>query len=108
MTRNTKTIKTAKSIETRIQEAAKFATEQVASFMFDGFFFNTTMGGSQGEVLKVDVTNGMCTYRVVVLRKYEEFEEKVYCRVMRFETGFDFSYNVLWNDKGKLLVNQEF
>lgn len=108
MTRNTKNFKNTKSIEARVQEAAKFATEQIASFMFDGFFFNPTMRASQGEELKVDVTNGMCTYRVIVLRKYEEFEEKVYCRVMRFETGFDSSYNTLWNDDGKILVNQEF
>lgn len=102
-------IKNTKTIETRIQEASEFATEQVASLMMDGFFFNPTMGGSQGEVLKVDVTNGMCTYRVVILRRYEGFEDKVYCQVMRFESGFDaFNSNILWNNRGKLLVDREF
>lgn len=102
-------IKSTKSIETRIQDAVQFATEQVASFMMDGFFFNPTMGSSQGEVLKVDVTNGMCTYRVVVLRRYEGFEDKVYCQVMRFETGFDaLNSDILWNNRGNLLVDREF
>ena len=96
-------------IETRIQDAAKFATEQVATFVKNGFFLNPTMGGFQGEVLKVDVTNGMYTYRVMVLRRYEKFEDKIYCRVIRFESGFDASNsNILWNDRGELLVDKEF
>lgn len=98
-----------KDIETRIVSASHFASVQVAQYLSKGFILNPTMGGSQGEVLKVDLTNDEITYRIVVLRRYEGFEDKVYCRVTKFESGFDaFNSNILWNDRGHIIIDKEF
>ena len=67
------------------------------------------MGGSQGEVLKVDLTNDEITYRIVVLRRWEGMADKVYCRVTEFKSGFDaFNSNILWNDRGHIIIDKEF
>lgn len=98
-----------KDIESRIVSASHFASVKVAEYLSKGFILNPTMGGSQGEVIKVDLTNDEITYRIVVLRMYEGFEEKVYCRVTKFESGFDaFNSNILWNDRGNIIIDKEF
>lgn len=98
-----------KDIETRIVTASHFASVKVAEYLSKGFILNPTMGGSQGEILKVDLTNDEITYRIVVLMRYEGLEDKVYCRVIKFESGFDaFNSNILWNVRGHIVIDQEF
>lgn len=90
-------------------------TNKVNEYLAKGMIFNCgTMSGSQGELGKVDLTDGKYIYRIRLDRDhlhidneffYERFEAVVLI-VEQFDAeGYDIldSWHTLWNGKGKLV-----
>lgn len=112
----------------RFAEINKKFTEVVAGYTAAGFTFNlATMGGSQGEIAKVDLTNGEVIVRVVLDRmsgiEHEEDSEFYLERdgvelvvmladeeVMedRVKPNSNNDWGTLWTNKCKVLHKEEF
>lgn len=93
------------------KEINKIYTEEVKSYLNKGYIFNTsTMAGSQGEIVRVDLTNGKEVVRVRIERFrvrterfcmgdavkiiFEKFDKK-FCK-----DNFE-DYGTIWNDAGE-------
>lgn len=95
---------------------AKF-TAAVNSYLAQGYRFNTsTMGGSQGEIAAVDLTNGKEIIRVL-LKEFNDFKD------MTTEGGVELivgrvtddvhpdklrEYQTVWNDRLKVISSKKF
>lgn len=95
----------------------KAFTEVIAKYITNGYVAHTaTMGGTQGEIGKIDVTNngGNTIYRIVMGKEYNvkldeetkyEHYRAIIIEVRKYVRGVDFNHNTLWNDKGTLVEN---
>lgn len=92
------------------QQIAKTFSEYVDSvaYKYDLYIHPYTMGGSQGEVAKVDMTDGKDVYRVI-LRTGTDWNETfhadtMYIEVRKYEgVAFDPYHDILWADDGEVL-----
>lgn len=76
-------------------EIEKRFTEEVAGFLANGWTFSTrTMGGSQGEIAKCDLTDGKNLARVLLERKRFFGHEEVLLSVGTFVPKGD---GTAWN-----------
>lgn len=82
------------------------ATNITGDYIKNGWIFNPgTMGGSQGEMLKVDLTKdfegGPATVRISITKSFFYLDDYYRFTVESFDTGFDpSSSTILWNGKG--------
>jgi len=91
-------------------------TEIVAEYMAKGYTINTvSMGGSQGETCKIDLTNGTEIVRVMVdtFSDWRENIEGVEIAVGRVVDGLvrpndNSDWNTIWNDRLKILFSERF
>jgi hypothetical protein len=97
------------------KEIRRAFTEKVNEYLAQGMEISIrTMSGSQGEVSKVDLTDGKFIYRIRLDREHKMFDEDFfygYCdtielTVEKFEDSgrneFD-AWETLWSGKGELI-----
>ena len=99
-----------------IKDINRIFTEWVKDYLDSGYTFNlNTSNGTQGEIMKADLTrdNGRSLVRVV-LSKFHEPTDKWYCymdgmvmQVRLFEDVEPWK-ETLWNDKGIVLLERKF
>lgn len=88
------------------------ATNITGDYIKNGWILNpSTMGGSQGEIVRVDLTKdfeaGPATIRISIIRNYIHGDNYRFL-IESFNTGFDPSSSiVLWTGKG-LTVLEEY
>lgn len=88
-------------------------TNTTGNYIKNGWIFNPgTMGGSQGELVRVDLTKdfeaGPATIRISINKTYRGLDDYYRFRVESFDTGFDPSSSaILWNGEG-LTVLEEY
>lgn len=92
-------------------------TKAVNELLAKGMTFYTTMSGSSGETMKVDVTDGKDVYRVILERGHDHSEDRKnrFCgdtfeltvRVFKdaYKDSFD-SFYTLWNRDGEELLRK--
>lgn len=84
----------------KMQDIAAEATAKVNELLAEGYTFNFTSAGHQGEYFKVDLTRGDETLRVCVEQAYDRVSTKgrvlVILSVARYDIGFE-TENLLWN-----------
>ncbi len=84
-------------------------TKVVNKYLAKGYVFNlNTMSGSQGEIAKVDLTNGEHIYRINIDKEhdFENCIDTIKITVKEYETNkkrIDDSWITLWNNKGLLI-----
>lgn len=91
-------------------------TEIVAEWMSKGYTINTaSMGGSQGETCKIDLTNGQEIVRIMVdtFSDWEESLEGVEIIVGRaadndVQPHSSSGWNTLWNNRLEVLARERF
>lgn len=82
------------------------ATRITGNYIKNGWILNpSTMGGSQGEMVRVDLTKdfegGPATVRISITKSYFYVDDYYRFMVESFDTGFDSSSStILWNGKG--------
>lgn len=86
----------------KMQDIAAAATEKVNELLAEGYTFNFTSAGHQGEYFKVDLTRGDETLRVCVEPAYDRSNDNdrdlVILTVARYDIGFTAdSMPSLWN-----------
>lgn len=95
---------------------AKF-TEAVNSYLAQGYRFNTsTMGGSQGEIAAVDLTNGKEIVRVVLNKSYQKhaFRDTIELLVGRVKESEHVTpdnadvWGIVWNQKLETISSEKF
>lgn len=88
-------------------------TNTTGNYINNGWILNpSTMGGSQGEMVRVDLTKdfeaGPATIRISINKTYRGLYDYYRFRVESFHTGFDpSSSTIIWNCKG-LTVLEEY
>lgn len=80
----------------KMQDIAAEATAKVSELLAEGYTFNFTSAGHQGEYFKVDLTRGDETLRVCVEQDYRGDRDLVVLTVARYGICFD-TENHLWN-----------
>lgn len=88
------------------KEINRIFTEEVKAYIDKGYVFNTpTMSGSQGEIARVDLTNGVEVVRIRI-QNYGMIDT-VKIIVEKFAKGFckdNFDdYDTIWNDRGEAI-----
>lgn len=104
----------------KYEEINKRFTQKVAEWLVKGYVINTsTMGGSQGEIGKVDLTNGDEIIRVFA-QSFREFdEEKEFCYYEGVEIvvgkvtdevkpNSEKDYWVVWNSHLEVVSTERF
>ena len=88
-------------------------TEVINKYFVNGYVAHTaTMGGTQGEVGKIDVTNdgGKTVYRIMLYKDYAKklndddkygHERAMIVEVRKYVRGVDFHHDTIWNDRGE-------
>ena len=94
-------------------EIDKAFTEVINRYFANGFIaYTVTMGGTQGETAKMDVTNddGKTIYRIMMFNDYnlKLNDNAMYgtyrgitIEVRKYVNGVDFHHNTIWNDRGE-------
>lgn len=105
----------------KFAEINKKFTSKVAEYIMQGWTINAgTMNGSQGEIAKVDMTNGKDVIRVMLDTDYthERIGDRVYCfdkvqlivgrpeRTIRVNESRD--YDTIWNNHLDVIYCEEF
>ena len=99
----------------------KIFTETVNNYLNNGFtIFCNTMSGSQGEIAKVDLTNGTELYRVILEEIYSSWEvglaNRYSIKVGKYHSSLDnisnhrledFNY-IIWNDQLEVVSERKF
>ena len=84
-------------------------TKVVNKYLAKGYVFNlNTMSGSQGEIAKVDLTNGEHIYRINIDKEhdFENCIDTIKITVKEYETNkkrIDDIWITLWNNNGLLI-----
>ena len=86
-------------------------TAKVNEYLAKGYTFNTeTMAGSQGEIAKVDLTNGEEIIRIIMERKHNwelgEYFTIIVGRATEVEPGI--GGHIIWNNKLEVLDQEIF
>lgn len=90
------------------------ATSITGNYIKNGWIFNPgTMGGSQGEMVRVDLTKdfegGPATVRISITKSYIYLDDYYRFTVESFDTGFDpNSSTILWNGKGLTVLDEYY
>lgn len=90
------------------------ATRITGNYIKNGWILNaSTMGGSQGEMLKVDLTKdfegGPATVRISITKSYIYLDDYYRFTVESFDTGFDpHSSTILWNGEGTIGLDEYY
>lgn len=80
-------------------------TKKVTEYLANDYVFHTsTMSGSQGEIAKVDLTNGHEIYRILLDDGFEDFKRFTVLEVRHYEM----TNGILWNNKGELIYKERF
>ena len=93
----------------KTKDINEFFTKVVNNYLAKGYVFNlNTMSGSQGEIAKVDLTNGEHIYRINIDKEhdFENCIDTIKITVKEYETNekrIDDSWITLWNNKGLLI-----
>lgn len=87
-------------------------TEIVNEYLAKGMTFSVSMSGSQGEEMKVDLTDGTSTYRIR-LESSIDFNASGWPNVLeiiveRFDEVATSSMYTLWSGKGEQLLHEKF
>ena len=80
----------------KMQDIAAEATAKVNELLAEGYTFNFTSAGHQGEYFKVDLTRGDETLRVCVEPAYKKDRDLVVLTVARYAICFN-TEDHLWN-----------
>ena len=79
----------------------KVYTEMVGDYIKKGYHFYTkTMGGSQGEIAKVHLTNDIDIISILMYKKYAYDEDFIIVEVRKYD---NFNTDILWNNKGECI-----
>lgn len=98
----------------RTKDINELFTKVVQKYLAQGLSVNlNTMSGSQGEIAKVDLTDGEHIYRIRI-EKEHHFEKHI--DILRLEVRLyeanndkiDDSFHTLWNSQGQLIENINF
>ena len=97
----------------KFSEINKIFTANVSDYIAKGYVINSgSMGGHQGEIAKVDLTDGKEIIRVLVVKKYVDYAEIVSVVVGRcmdkVMPNSDNAWSIVWNDNLKILSCFEF
>lgn len=90
------------------------ATNTTGDYIKNGWILNSsTMGGSQGEMVRVDLTKdfeaGPATIRISITKTYRGLDDYYRFTVESFDTGFDpSSSTILWNGKGITVLEEYY
>ena len=92
-------------------------TEVIGKYIANGYItYTATMGGSQGEIGRIDVTNdgGKTVYRIRMDKDYNAklnaddkygYYKAIVVEVRKYVNGVDFNHTTIWNDKGTVVEN---
>lgn len=86
-------------------------TEKIMEYLNKGYTIHTnTMNGSQGELAKVDLTNGKEVIRIYMDRTYIGFSDKVIVILVGRNTCklYDSESDIIWNSKLEIIEKMEF
>ena len=92
-------------------EIDRLFTEKVTEYLSKGYWLNlNTMGGSQGEIAKVDLNNGQEIIRVLLDRKTTFMNEtQVRLKVGRnTDTLYGSTHDTIWNENLEILEERTF
>lgn len=92
------------------QDITKRFTEIVNEYLAKGMTFSVSMSGSQGEQMKVDLTDGKYTYRIRLesFTDFTDWSHGLEIFVERFDEVVICSMSTLWNGKGDQLLHEKF
>lgn len=92
----------------KMRDIKAVATKVVSTYIGWGYILSETMRCSQGELLKVDLTNGQEVIRVLINEEHEYFDEldKVHIEVRRYVFGKDIKNekSTIWNGQGEIIA----
>ena len=95
-----------------IKDINKLFTDKMLEYINDGYVVNTnTMGGTQGETAKVDLTNGKYIIRLYVDIKSENLINYLHIIAERvkltkkYKHGWD---NTIWNGHNEVIFDKSF
>ena len=91
-------------------EIDRLFTAKVTEYLNKGYWLHTdTMGGSQGEVAKVDLTNGKEVIRVLLDREFSLKGDQLAVKVGRNTDSLRGStWDTIWNNKLEILETAAF
>lgn len=88
----------------RKNDLAKMLTKKVNEYLTSDYYYALS-NGTQGETLKVDITNGKETIRFRLSSFYESWNSGLDLVVEKFNKA---NGNTLWNGKGEILESKRF
>ena len=93
----------------KMKDIKAAATKIVSTYIGWGYILSETMSGHQGELLKVDLTNGKEVIRVLIDDRRHHFDklDEVAIEVRRYVFGKDAKSeksHILWNGQGELIA----
>lgn len=98
----------------------KIFTETVNNYLNNGFtIYCNTMSGSQGEIAKVDLTNGTELYRIMLVNIYsweDNFDTRYSIQVGKYPESLDKNNNrwleafdgIIWNNQLEIVSERKF
>ena len=96
----------------KMKDIKAAATKIVSIYIGWGYTLSETMSGHQGELLKVDLTNGMEIIRVLIddRRHYFDKLDEVAIEVRRYVFGKDIrnEKSNVWNSQGELIAESVY
>lgn len=98
-------------IITRVDMDRTFS-EKVNEMINKGYVISTsTMSGSQGEIAKVDLTDGTDTYRVLMedgnFEEFDDYVETITIRIIKYN-GCTNGTRTLWNSQGETIYRKNY
>lgn len=95
-----------------IKDINKLFTDKMLEYINDGYVVNTnTMGGTQGETAKVDLTNGKYIIRLYIDIKSESLMSYLHIIaervkvIKKYKRGWD---NTIWNGHNEVIFDKSF
>ena len=92
----------------KMRDIKAAATKIVSTYIGWGYFLSESMRGHQGEILKVDLTNGQEIIRVLIYEEPHHFDrlDQVMIEVRRYVFGKDINSekSSVWSNEGELIA----
>ena len=92
----------------KMKDIKAAATKIVSTYIGWGYILSESMSGHQGELLKVDLTNGQEIIRVLIGKESHHFDrlDQVILEVRRYEFGKDINSekSSVWNNEGEIIA----
>lgn len=102
----------------KFAEINKRYTEIVAEYMAKGYTINAgTMGGSQGEIANIDLTDGNEVIRVLINKDREcdeEWNEFIFCEIIvgkctdKVKINSSDTWDTIWNARLEIIACEKF